>query len=78
MARDIDTRENFIVWYKEEFGFTANTSATLYYDVQMLKTCLTLSELDEDTVANFCKAVSKDTDQSVAEVAMTRLKLVCF
>jgi hypothetical protein len=40
--------------------------------------CSTLSELEDDAVANICKAISKDTGQSVAEVAATRLKLVCF
>ncbi len=77
MARDKDTRKNFIAWNKEEFGFTANAATTLH-DVQMLKTCLTLSELDNDTIANICKAISKDTGQSVAKVATTRLKLACF
>jgi hypothetical protein len=77
MARDKDTRKNFIAWYKEEFGFTANAAAALY-DVQMLKTCSTLSEPDKNAIANICKAVSKDTGQSVAKVAATRLKLVCF
>jgi hypothetical protein len=77
MARDKDTCKNIIAWYKEEFGFTAN-AATALHDVQMLKTCSTLSELDNDAVANICKAVSKDPCQSVGKVAMTRLKLVCF
>ncbi len=77
MVRDKDTCENIIVWYKEEFGFTAN-AATALHDVQMLKTCSTLSELDNDIVTNICKAISKDTGQSVAEVAATRLDLVCF
>jgi hypothetical protein len=77
MAREKDTCKKFVVWYSEEFGFTANVAATLY-DVQMLKTCSTLSELDDDVFANICKAVSKDTGQSVAKVAMTRLKLACF
>jgi hypothetical protein len=44
----------------------------------MLKTCLRLSELDNDAIANIYKAFSKDTGQSVAKVAATRLKLVCF
>jgi hypothetical protein len=26
MTRDKDTRKNFIVWYKEEFGFTADAA----------------------------------------------------
>ncbi len=77
MARDKDTHENFIAWYNQEFGFTANAATTIY-DVQMLKTCLTLSELDNDTIKNICKVVGKDTGQSVAKVAATRLKLVCF
>jgi hypothetical protein len=77
MARDKDTRENFIAWYKEEFGFTANAAIALH-DVQMLKTCSTLSELDNDAIANICKAISKDTGQSVAKVATTELKLACF
>jgi hypothetical protein len=44
----------------------------------MLKTCLTLSKLDNKAAANNCKVVSKDTNQSVAELTMTRLKLLCF
>ncbi len=44
----------------------------------MLKDAKTLSELDNDAVANICKAISKDTGQSVAEIAATKLKLACF
>ena len=36
MARDADTRENFIGWYIQEFGFNTNAMTTLH-DVQMLK-----------------------------------------
>jgi hypothetical protein len=77
MARDKDTHENFIAWYKEEFGFTANIATTLH-DVQMLKTTLTLSELDNEAIANICKAISKDTGQSVAKIAAAKFKLACF
>ncbi len=77
MTRAKDTRKNFIAWYKEEFGFTANAATTLH-DVQMLKDAMTLSELDDNAVANICKAISKDTGQSVAKIAATKLKLVCF
>jgi hypothetical protein len=77
MARDKDTRENFVTWYKEVFSFTANAMTALY-DVQILKDCKTLSELDNEAVANICKMVSKDTGQSVAKLAATRLKLLCF
>jgi hypothetical protein len=51
---------------------------TTLHDVQMLKTPLTLSELDDNAVANICKAISKDTGQSVAKIAATKLKLVYF
>jgi hypothetical protein len=77
MARDRDTRENFITWYNQEFGFTANATTTLH-NVQMLKDALTLSELDNDAVVNICKSIDKDTSQSVAKIAATKLKLTCF
>jgi hypothetical protein len=77
MARDKDTRDNFLLWYIQEFGFNTNAPTALH-DVQMLKDAKTLSELDNDTIANICKVVSKDTGQSVAQIATTKLKLVCF
>jgi hypothetical protein len=46
MARDKNTCNNFIGWYKEEFGFTA-IAATAQHDMQMLKTASTLSELND-------------------------------
>jgi hypothetical protein len=74
MARDKDTPKNFIVWDKEEFGFTAN-AATALHDVQMHKDALTLSQLDNDAVANICKVISKDTGQSDAKIATTKIKV---
>jgi hypothetical protein len=72
MARDKDTCKNSVAWFREEFGFTANAATTLY-DVYMLKTCSTLSKLDNDAIANICKTVSKDTSQSVVKVAVAGL-----
>ncbi len=77
MAWNSDTQDNFLLWYIQEFGFNPN-AATALYNVQMLKDIKTLSELDDDSVANICKAVSKDTSQSVAKIAATKLKLACF
>jgi hypothetical protein len=51
MAGDKDTRENFLVWYIQEFGFNTNATTALH-DVQMLKDAKTLSELDNDTIAS--------------------------
>ena len=36
MVRDSDTRDNFLLWFSQEFGFNL-TAATAQYDVQMLK-----------------------------------------
>jgi hypothetical protein len=77
MARNSDTRDNFLLWYIQEFSFNPNT-ATALYNVQMLKDGKTLSELDNDAIANICKVFSKDTGQSVAKIAATKLKLACF
>jgi hypothetical protein len=77
MTRNCNTRDNFHLWFIQEFGFNTN-AATALYNVQMLKDAKTLSEFDNDAIANICKAVSKDTGQLVAEIAMTKLKLACF
>jgi hypothetical protein len=77
MARDSNTQDNFLIWYIQEFGFDLKAAPALY-DVQMLKDAKTLSELDDDAVAIICKVVSKETGQSVAKIASTKLKLACF
>jgi hypothetical protein len=77
MERDKDNCKNVVAWYKEVFGFAANAMTALY-NVQILKNCATLSELDDKAIANICKVVSKDTVQSVAKLAITRLKFLCF
>jgi hypothetical protein len=70
MARDSNTQDNFLLLFSQEFGFNLN-AATALYDMQMLKDAKTLSELDNVTIANICKVVSKDTSQSVAKIATT-------
>jgi hypothetical protein len=37
-----------------------------------------LKDAKNDDIANICKAVSKDTGQSVAKIAAAKLKLTCF
>ena len=80
MAPNTDTRANLIAWFTMEFGFSIN-AATVLHDVQVqaLKDAQALSELDDDdAVANICKVVGKDVDQSIAKIAATKLKLTCF
>ncbi len=73
----MDTRENVITWFTREFGFSRN-AATALHNVQALKDPQALSKLDNDAVANVCKAVGKDVSQYVAKIAATKLKLACF
>jgi hypothetical protein len=77
MAPNSDTRENFLAWFTKEFGFTRNAVTNLH-NVQMVKDAQALSKLDDDTVANVCKAIGKDVGQSVAKIAATKFKLACF
>jgi hypothetical protein len=78
MAPNMDTRENIITWFTREFGFSHN-AATALHDVQALKDAQALSKLDDnDAIANVCKAVGKDIGQSIAKIAVTKLKLACF
>jgi hypothetical protein len=72
-----DKCSQLIGWYEEVLGFT-NLAATTLCDVQMLKDKKTLSKLDDNAIENICKVVCKDTGQSVAELATTRIKLLCF
>jgi hypothetical protein len=78
MAPNTDTWENAIAWFTREFGFSCN-AATALHDVQALRDAQASSELDDDDpIANVCKAVGKDVGQSVAKIAATKSKLVCF
>jgi hypothetical protein len=77
MAPNTDTRKNVITWFTREFGFSCNAVPALH-NVQLLKDAQALSELDDDAIANVCKAAGKDVGQSVAEIVATELKPVCF
>jgi hypothetical protein len=47
------------------------------HSTQAVKDKETLYELDDNAIENICKAVRKDTGQSVSKLATTRLKLLC-
>jgi hypothetical protein len=53
---DLDTRANFIAWYREVFGFTIPAASTLY-DVQLAKDKDTLSKLDNGSIDNICHTI---------------------
>ncbi len=78
MAPNTDIPENVITWFTREFGFSRN-AVTVLHDVQALKDAQALSKLDDDdAIANVCKAVGKDVGQSIAKIAVTKLKFACF
>ena len=58
MARTQDTKEFFLKWYKEVFGFSDEVTRALYDD-QLLKTKTTLAELGDQTIDNIIKAIRR-------------------
>jgi hypothetical protein len=75
--RDLETRANSVAWYRDVFGFTI-PAATMLYDVQLVKDKDTLSKLNNSNIHNICHSICQDSNQPVAEVAMTRLKWLSF
>ena len=76
--RDQDTKVNFIAWYKDVFQFPPSV-ATALYEVQHLKDAKTFNELDDELINNIFSALRKDkTHPGIAELAVTRLKLMAF
>ena len=58
-------------------GFS-NTVATKLYEEQCLDGWTPLSQLDDDQIDRICSAIRRDSKESIAEVAVTRLKLATF
>jgi hypothetical protein len=75
--RPEDTRANFIVWYRDVFGFTV-PAATMLYNVQLVKDKDTLSKLNNGNINNICCIIRQDSNQPVAEVAAAQVKLLSF
>jgi hypothetical protein len=77
MTRDTDTRPHFIKWYKEVFGFS-NQVATALYDDQLFQNAETIAEFCDSEIDNFCRTLHQDSSLPIAELAVTRLKLLAF
>ena len=75
--RNEDTQANFISWYKDVFGFS-NQIATALYDKQLLKDKQTISKFSDGKIDNVCCSLRRDSGLPIAEVAVTRLKLLSF
>ena len=77
MTRYTDTRPNFIKWYKEVFGFS-NQVATALYDNQLFQSAETIAEFGDSKIDNVCRTLRRDSSLPIAELAVTRLKLLTF
>jgi hypothetical protein len=77
MTRDSGTRTNFIKWYKEVFGFS-NEVATALHDDQLFKDALTIANFGDSEIDSVCRTLRRDSSLPIAELAVTRLKLMTF
>ncbi len=77
MPRDADTRPNFILLYKNVFGFHEQVAAALYGD-QLFRDAATITEFGDSDIDNVCRSLCRDSNMLVAELAVTRLKLLTF
>ena len=77
MAPDSDTRPNFIKWFKDTFGFSTEV-ATALYDDQLLRDAMTNAEFGDSEMDSVCRTLCRDSSLPIAELAVTRLKLMTF
>jgi hypothetical protein len=77
MIRDSDTQANFIKWYKNVFGFS-NEVAIALHDDQLFKDASTIAEFGDSEIDSVCHTLCRDSSLPIAELAVTRLKLMIF
>ena len=77
MTRIPDTRPNLIAWYRDVFGFSDHV-ATALYDDQLFKDASTIAELRDSEIDSVCCTLCCDSSLPIAELAVTRLKLLTF
>ena len=72
---DLDTKANFLAWYKDVFGFT-DTVAKVLYDEQLLQNKKTLAELSNSKIDSIMRAIC--WTQAIAKISAAPLKLAIF
>jgi hypothetical protein len=77
MAPNSDIRPNFIKWFRDVFGFSDQV-ATALYDDQLFKDATTIAEFGNSEVDSVCRTLRRDSNLKVAELSVTRLKLMTF
>ena len=77
MTRNTDTRPHFITFYRDVFGLSDCLAAALHDD-QLLKDAETIAEFGDSEIDNVCRTLRRDSSLPIAELAVTRLKLLTF
>ena len=77
MMRGTDTRPHFIAWYRDVFGFS-DPVATALYDDQLFRDATTIAEFGDSEINSVCHTLRRDSSLPIAELAVTRLKLLTF
>jgi hypothetical protein len=75
MVRPSEVKVNFLVWYKEVFGFSDEVAKALY-DKQLLKNKTTLAKLSDSDINSIIHVIRKTLP--IAEMDAARLKLAVF
>ncbi len=73
--RQGDTEANMISWMENTLGFS-RVVATELYKGQLLKTWKDFADVRDDDVDRLIGAIRRDLKESIAEIAVQRLKLV--
>lgn len=78
MVRDRDIKVHFISFFlKDEFGFS-NQVATALYNDQLFQSKKTISKFSDGKTDNIWRSLCRDSGLPVAELAVTRLKVLAF
>jgi hypothetical protein len=75
--RQGDTEQNMISWMENTLGFS-RVVATELYQGQLLKTWKDFGDVRDDDVDRMIAAIRRDLKESIAEIAVQRLKLVIY
>jgi hypothetical protein len=77
MTQNANTGPDFIAWYRKVFGFS-DCVATALNDDQLFQDKATIAEFGDSKINSVCRTLRRDSSLPIAELAVTRLKLLTF
>ena len=72
-----DTEANMISWMENTLGFSRAVATELYRG-QLLKTWKEFADVRDDDIDRVIAAIRRDLKESIAKIAILRLKLVIY